>query len=359
MNQVQKSETNHKSYVQDLQYDFYGNRIATCAADEHIKIFEKTTDGQWKCTYDWKAHNGAIYKIQWAHPEFGQVLASCSEDRTCQIWEEPPMEEKQPPLLPQQQQQQQQQPISFHSQINNTMTGGGGSSNSNSSNIATGASSTEGVQPRKWISKASLVDSPQSIIDIKFAPKHHGLKLATCSSDGHVRIYEALDVMNLSYWSVNQEFDATDRSGPAYLSWNPSRFEEPMLAIGSHDGQITIKKCDPNIRRWEKILTLKAHDEAITDIAWAPNLGRSYHLIATASKDGARITKIVKEKNDSYREAYSWSLKEHQAEVWKVEWNLTGTLLATSGDNGYFKLYHFVDNNWVPYQKINEVSNDK
>lgn len=31
---------------------------------------------------------GSIWKVQWAHPEFGQVLASCSYDRSVRIWEE-------------------------------------------------------------------------------------------------------------------------------------------------------------------------------------------------------------------------------------------------------------------------------
>ena len=29
-----------------------------------------------------------MWKVTWAHPEFGQVLASCSFDRTAAVWEE-------------------------------------------------------------------------------------------------------------------------------------------------------------------------------------------------------------------------------------------------------------------------------
>jgi hypothetical protein len=36
-----------------------------------------------------KAHNGSVWKVAWAHPEFGMgVLASASFDRTVCIWEE-------------------------------------------------------------------------------------------------------------------------------------------------------------------------------------------------------------------------------------------------------------------------------
>jgi nucleoporin SEH1 len=128
--------------------------MATSSSDHKIKVWD-LEQGAWKMNYDWKAHNGSIWKVQWAHPEFGQVLASCSYDHTCCIWEEPPLEAHNP-----------------------------------------------NTNERAWVMKATLVDSTQSVVDIKFAPRHLGLKLATCSLDGHVRIYEALDVMNLAYWTV-------------------------------------------------------------------------------------------------------------------------------------------------------------
>ena len=35
-----------------------------------------------------QTHSGSVWKVTWAHPEFGQVLATCSFDRTALIWEE-------------------------------------------------------------------------------------------------------------------------------------------------------------------------------------------------------------------------------------------------------------------------------
>ena len=39
---------------------------------------------------------------------------------------------------------------------------------------------------------------------------------------------------------------------------------------------------------------------------------------------------------------------EHNSEVWRVQWNITGTILASSGDDGNVRLYQcdFVDNSW-------------
>lgn len=44
---------------------------------------------------------------------------------------------------------------------------------------------------RHWVRRTNLVDSRTSVTDVKFAPKHLGLVLATCSADGIIRIYEA------------------------------------------------------------------------------------------------------------------------------------------------------------------------
>lgn len=35
-----------------------------------------------------QTHSGSVWRVTWAHPEFGQVLASCSFDRTAAVWEE-------------------------------------------------------------------------------------------------------------------------------------------------------------------------------------------------------------------------------------------------------------------------------
>ena len=45
---------------------------------------------EWKQTAAFKSHSGAIWKVTWAHPEFGRVLATSSFDRTIAIWEECP-----------------------------------------------------------------------------------------------------------------------------------------------------------------------------------------------------------------------------------------------------------------------------
>jgi nucleoporin SEH1 len=53
-----------------------------------IQVWDQNIEGKWTLTSSWKAHSGSVWKVTWAHPEFGQVLATCSFDRTAAVWEE-------------------------------------------------------------------------------------------------------------------------------------------------------------------------------------------------------------------------------------------------------------------------------
>lgn len=77
----------HDDYVHDISFDFYGKRIATCSSDLKIRIWErksKDAESDWVLVDDLsgtKGHSGAVWKVKWADPEFGQVLASCGYDK--------------------------------------------------------------------------------------------------------------------------------------------------------------------------------------------------------------------------------------------------------------------------------------
>uniref|UniRef100_A0A3Q2DWC4 SEH1-like (S. cerevisiae) n=1 Tax=Cyprinodon variegatus TaxID=28743 RepID=A0A3Q2DWC4_CYPVA len=166
----------HKDLIHDVSYDFHGRRMATCSSDQSVKVWDKSENGEWQCTASWKTHSGSVWRVTWAHPEFGQVLASCSFDRTAAVWEE-----------------------------------------------IVGESNDKQRGLSHWIKRTTLVDSRTSVTDVKFAPKHMGLMLATCSADGVVRIYEAPDVMNLSQWSLQHEISC--KLSCSCISWNPSRLD--------------------------------------------------------------------------------------------------------------------------------------
>jgi nucleoporin SEH1 len=107
-------DAGHEDLIHDVAYDFYGKRLVTCSSDQRMKVREYAEENDiWEDVDNWKvhgisdyssdkvdydidlsycpmiqAHDGSILRVTWAHPEYGQVIASCSFDRTVRIWEE-------------------------------------------------------------------------------------------------------------------------------------------------------------------------------------------------------------------------------------------------------------------------------
>ena len=79
----------HLDFVQDMQFDYYGRRFATASGDRTVRVWDLNSDGMWASnslggrgngssgnTNEWQAHRGPVHSISWAHPEFGQLIAS-------------------------------------------------------------------------------------------------------------------------------------------------------------------------------------------------------------------------------------------------------------------------------------------
>ncbi|KAK9880579.1 hypothetical protein WA026_011819 [Henosepilachna vigintioctopunctata] len=303
MFEAQEINAEHKDLIHDVAYDFYGQRMATCSSDQYVKVWDQNAEGKWILTSSWKAHSGSVWKVTWAHPEFGQVLATCSFDRTAAVWEEVVGETPGP--------------------------------------------SERGI--RHWVRKTNLVDSRTSVTDVKFGPKSQGLQLATCSAEGIVRIYEAPDVMNLTQWTLQHEVPC--KLPCSCISWNPSlsKNHPQMLAVGSDDanpingGKVFIYEYSENSRRWIKLETLNSVLDPVHDIAFAPNLGRSFHILAVATKD-VRIFNITPDNSDpsgvtKLDVQTVAQFDDHGCTVWRVCWNVIGTVLASSGDDGTVRMF--------------------
>ncbi|RUS23278.1 WD40-repeat-containing domain protein [Endogone sp. FLAS-F59071] len=355
MNQIIKFDAQHEDLIHDVSYDFYGKRLATCSSDQRLKVWDFNDEtSAWEINDDWKGHDCSIVKVIWAHPGYGQILASCSFDRQVKIWEEQEFEPK-------------------------------------------------GSQKR-WVEKARLVESRGTVQDIEFAHSDQGLKLATCGADGIVRIYEAQRVHDLRQWTQMGQFEICslpavsggsggassvttsssaagaaagggiaplkDTDGNYCLSWYPSKSSlssPPMMVVGcGKENTAKIFKFDSATNKWYIFQDLPGHENTVHDVAWAPNMGRSYQLIATACKDHhVRIFKFTEDNsaNNSmglasqasgppnsggsmrsadgrkFRVERVADFSDHGAEVWRVEWNITGTILSSSGDDGKVRLW--------------------
>jgi nucleoporin SEH1 len=259
------------------------------------------------------------------------------------------------------------------------LAGGGVTNNASSSSGGDTAAS-------RWVQKATLSDARRAVTTVEFAPRHLGLRLASGSADGVVRIYEALDTMNLNHWKLdgvieaeveettvadneaggqqmnigdNHLLSSNENMGVSSLSWCTGRFEPATLVVGFSSGRASIYRYDDGARSWLEVIRLPNHATAngvprgVLDVAWAPNVGRSYHLIATCGKDNRLKVHRVKrgrgggkgeEGGGSQTSASSSLVYEgtedlDQSEVWRCQWNLTGTVLASSGDCGVVKLW--------------------
>jgi len=331
--------------ILDLSFDIYGKRLATCSADGYVRIWEgvsSQTSKKWIQRGDgFNPGLGAVWRVAWAHPEFGQLVAVCGAATTASIWEE------------------QEAPDS------------------------------RGTVLSRWQRKAELGDSRSKISDVEFAPRHQGLRLATGSHDALVRIYEVTDLMNVAHWPLTDEFAAfsesknsssserLDSSPVTCLSWCSSQFDSPMMVLGSSRGEVAIWGVHQSARKWVCLVTLKRHEHGgrVNDVSWAPTVGRSYHLISSAGggvlcvwqifseprinteeelydeaahidtftncisdADSLAKVEIAQEFSSGVRGKHVKTFLEN-CEIWRCEWNVSGTSLSASFEDGFVRVY--------------------
>lgn len=316
--------TNHEELIHDVVYDFYGKQLATCSSDQHIKVFDlDATTNEWVLSDSWRAHDASIVKISWASPEFGKILASVSYDKTVRLWEEDADEPH-----------------------------GSG---------------------RRWRRLATLNDARGPLYDVAFAPSHLGLRLAAIGSDGVLRIYDALEPADLRSWTVTSEVSvltvapASHLQSDFALAWCPSRFSPEKIVVCALDQGFVYNR-DLQGKLF-LAATLPEHTGLIRAVSWAPSMGRYYQLLATGCKDGKvrffKLTeRLASRPKDEEVEADSPNVEvsvelvgqhdDHHGEVWSVSWNLTGTILSSSGEDGKVRLWKASYNN--EYQCLSVVS---
>lgn len=252
---------------------------------------------------------------------------------------------------------------------------------------------------RTWTKRTTLVDSKKSVVDVEFAPRALSLQLAACCADGCVRIYEAQDVLNLNQWTQQHEISVTAPGArglfglPASISWNPAAnpnahsaagsaalscaVTAPLIAVGTeHGGNPAVSSFsmpaggsgrvgdvamlgvwelnEASGGQWTLALRIAEVHESVHDVAFAPNLGRSFHLLAAATdlcvvlvridpprpaapQQAAAVSgdlsqsaapkpsyKVFRLQLPSEASAGSSALQPYN-QTWRVAWNVTGS----------------------------------
>lgn len=300
---VQSFETNHEDVIHDAQLDYYGKRLATCSSDRTIKIFDVTND-QRKQIGEIKGHEGPVWQVSWAHPQFGSILASCSYDHKVLIWRE--------------------------------------------------------QSPANWV-KITEYKHNSSVNSIAWAPHELGLILASASSDSSIMIVSYNEQKNS--WDT-KVIQSAHQIGCNSICWAPSASSGSLLTTTSNEksttlvrkllsggGDNTAKIWSFDGENWSKETELRNHSDWVRDVAWAPNVGLPYDMIATASQDQSVWIYTCEQSG-------TWTAVKQlkfNSVVWRVSWNLTGSILAVTTADGKVSLYkEGLDNNeWTQLAELN------
>ncbi|CAK9822470.1 Protein SEC13 homolog [Anthophora retusa] len=273
-------DTGHEDMIHDAEMDYYGLRFATCSSDNSVKIFN-LKNGSESLVADMKGHIGPVWRVTWAHPKFGNLLASCSYDRKVIIWKE----------------------------------------------------------LGEWTKIYEYAGHDSSVNSVAWAPHEFGLILACGSSDGSVSILTS----NGDTWDT-QKITNAHTIGCNAVSWCPAiepsfdgsgtQRNGPVkrLATGGCDYLVKIWKEEGD--RWIEESKLEAHSDWVRDVAWAPAVGSSKATLASCSQDCV----IVWTSNDYT----SWTptiLNVFDYVIWNVSWSLTGGILAVSGGDNKLSIW--------------------
>ncbi|PIL30777.1 transporter [Ganoderma sinense ZZ0214-1] len=314
-------ETSHEDMIHDAQLDYYGKRLATCSSDRTVKVFD-VVDGETQRGggHTLKGHTGPVWQVAWAHPKFGQILASCSYDGKVIIWKE----------------QQGQGP------------GAGG-----------------------WTKIKEHTLHKASVNSISWAPQELGAILACASSDGTISV---LTFKNDGTWGA-AVFEG-HAIGCNAVSWAPAvqpgslLVPQPNIVPGHAPAAIqSVKRfasagCDNLVKiwgfrddtqEWFEEDVLEGHQDWVRDVAWAPNIGLPRSYIATASQDKTVLiwtkdaptapwAKMALDPSSMSVPAAPGAAAAAPAGkfpdvVWRVSWSLSGNILAVSCGDGKVTLW--------------------
>jgi len=309
-------ETGHEEVINDAILDYYGTTLATASNDCKIKLFDVRNEQQRKIA-ELSDHTGSIWQLAWAHPVFGQILASCSYDGECIIYKK-----------------------------------------------------NETTEEWEHTYKQKFAKSLNSVC---FAPPEFGLRLAVAS--------QGEDIIILTHdkekdtWE-KKVIDGAHSMGVKAVSWAPGNMpsslfaknassssnsvKSPMrLVSGGDEKTIKIWKFDENSDKWERDDDLMGHEDWVRDVAWAPNIGLPEEQIASCSTDKKVIVWSRNLNQQEGDEQYKWKshcLGKFPETISHVSWSLTGGVLACSGGTSHVSLWkQDLSGGWV---QLDDLSQD-
>ena len=237
-----------------------------------------------------RSHEGAVWCVSWAHPKYGNILASASYDGKVFIWREQPQS--------------------------------------------------------GWQKIFDFALHKASVNMASWSPHEAGCLLACASSDGAVSVLEFKDNsfdhttfpahglgVNSVSWAPAAAPGSIVSSSPGPAAAGNRRF-----VTGGCDNLLKIWAWDPAAAAYKlEREPLTGHADWVRDVAWSPTvLQKSY--IASASQDK---TVRIWTSDGTAGPAGPWACKvlQFDAIVWRVSWSLSGNVLAVSGGDNKVTLW--------------------
>nr|CAG8459193.1 12413_t:CDS:2 [Entrophospora candida] len=174
---------------------------------------------------------------------------------------------------------------------------------------------------------------PKFVNSVAWAPHELGPILACASSDGKVSVltFKAADIQKIDAHSI----------GVNSVSWAPATMPGSLVQITGGAQNVNVTKkfasagCDNNIKiwiysdnEWKEEWSLDGHTDWVRDVAWAPNVGLSKSYLASGSQDKTVLIWTQETPNSP------WTKKQLNEKfldaVWSVSWSLSGNILAVA-----------------------------
>jgi protein transport protein SEC13 len=309
--------------------------------DRTVKIYDVSGDN-YTHTATLQNHTGPVWSLSWSHPKYGSLLASASFDGSVLIHRE---------IRP------REWTLIY------------GQAPSSTTNTTSSSSNNQNTTPNT----PTLHES--SVNDVSFAPHEYGLILAGCSSDGKVSILTHTEDND---WLV--EYIQDNALGVNCMSWAPYTAYEG--SVDDNEGTATTTTtsqmrlvtggCDNQIRFWTKSPSTSGgatwtedssnqpissssatHSDWIRDVAWSPSIIPNTNIIASCSED--RTVIIWTQRGGVGNEWDGVVLHTFEDPVWRLSWNMTGSILAvSSGDSNVTLWKQDLNEMWTQVSSVEE-----
>ena len=206
-----------------------------------------------------------------------------------------------------------------------------------------------------------------AVMDISFLPNIYSLRLATLTLDGYLKILK-FSIESWKSWEKDDiKIPKISNNGCTCLCCNPSNLDELTIVIGckinkkdKDINEINIIKKDNNKKinkdinnnNLLKLIYFKSncnpkiqsindfsHKNDITDVDWANQNGRTYHMICSTSKDGKFIIweiNLFQEDNEdnnffNYKKIFEFN---HNKPLWRCSFNESGIIASCIDEAG-------------------------